>query len=200
MRSTFCQKLFSRVALSFISAPLLLLASLQTQAAMWELDPGESLVFFKYSYKGTPYQGEFKNVEATFKIDPMNPSACEFSVTIPIADIELESEEAKDYLLDIELFDVDQYPTATFKASKCRLESGSAFVADGSLTIRDKTHPVSFPFNLEVEVYDGQVRFHMTSEVTVQRLAFDVGQGYWANTSEIPNDVVIAVDVYAGQQ
>ncbi|GAB1264377.1 YceI family protein [Aurantivibrio infirmus] len=186
--------------ISAAMATLLLFVGVQAQAATWALDPGESQVFFKYSYKGTPYQGEFKNVEATFKIDPMSPSACDFSVTIPIADISLDSDEAKDYLLDIELFDVDQFPTATFKATKCRLESGSAFVADGSLTIRNKTNPISFPFNLDIEVVDGQVRFHLTSEVTIQRLAFDVGQGYWANTAEIPNDVVVSVDVYAGQQ
>jgi polyisoprenoid-binding protein YceI len=48
-------------------------------------------------------------------------------------------------------------------------------------------------------MYDGQPRFHMTSEVTIQRLDYGVGQGYWANTSTIPNDVLIKVDVYAGQ-
>lgn len=183
-----------------VFAPLLLLVGLQVQAATWELDPGESQVFFKYSYKGTPYQGEFKNVEAVFKIDLMKPGSCDFSVIIPIADTSVDSPEVLDYLHDIELFDVDQFPTATFKATKCKLESVSSFVAEGSLTIRDQTHPLSFPFNLEIEMYDGQPRFHMTSEVSINRLDYGVGQGYWANTAEIPNEVVIAVDVFAGQQ
>lgn len=189
-------KQFSKAAL----APCLLLAGLPAVAANWVLEPAESTVFFKYSYEGTPYQGEFKNVEATFDIEPTNPGSCQFSVTIPIADIDVDSPEVLDYLLDIELFDVDQFPTATFKAEKCRLESGSAFVADGTLTIRDQTRPISFPFNLDVELYDGQVGFHLTSEVTIQRLDFGVGQGYWANTASIPNDVVVAVDVVAMQQ
>lgn len=189
-------KQFSKVAL----APCLLLAGLPAMAANWALEPAESTVSFKYSYEGTPYEGEFRNVEALFDIDPINPGSCQFSVTIPIADISVDSPEVLDYLLDIELFDVDQFPTATFKAEKCRLESGSAFVADGSLTIRDQTRPISFPFNLDVELYDGQVGFHLTSEVTIQRLDFGVGQGYWANTASIPNDVVVAVDVVAMQQ
>jgi polyisoprenoid-binding protein YceI len=191
----YCPKLFLAVL-----APLLLIIVLPAQAATWVLDPSESHVYFKYSYKETPYQGEFKNVEATFKIDPMKPGSCDFSVTIPIADINVESPEVLDYLLDIELFDVDQFPTASFKANKCRLESVNSFVSDGTLTIRDQTHPMSFPFKLDVEVYDGQVRFHLTSEVTIERLKYGVGQGYWANTAEIPNDVVIEVDVYAAQQ
>jgi len=178
----------------------LLFIGLQAQAATWELDPNESRVIFKYSFEGTPYQGEFKNVEATFDIDIMKPGSCDFSVTFPIEDISVESPEVMDYLLDIELFDVDQFPIASFKATKCKLESMNSFVADGELTIRDQTHPMSFPFNLDIEMYDGQPRFHLTSEVTIERLKYGVGQGYWANTAAVPNDVGIVVDVYAVQK
>ena len=38
------------------------------------------------------------------------------------------------------------------------------------------------------------------SEVVIQRLDYGVGQGYWANTSEVPNDVTVSVDVYAVQE
>lgn len=181
-------------------APLLLVAGVQAQAATWAIDAAESSVIFKYSYEGTPYEGQFKNVEATFDIDPMNPSSCDISVTIPIANISVGDAETLDYLLDLEMFDVDQYPTATFQAKNCSMGAVDSLNSEGTLTIRDQTHPVSFPFKVEIEVYDGQPRFHLTSEVTIQRLQFGVGQGYWANTSTIPNDVVIVVDVYANQK
>jgi polyisoprenoid-binding protein YceI len=188
-------KLFARAAV----VPLALIGAMSAQAAVFELDPAESTVVFKYSYEGTPYQGEFKNVQASFDIDIANPGSCNFSVTIPIADIAVDGAEVKDYLMDIEMFDVDQFPTASFQATKCSLQSVNAFTAEGSLTIRNQTHPIAFPFTLDIEIYDGQPRLHLTSEVTVKRLDFGVGQGYWANTSTIPNDVVIQVDVYAGQ-
>ena len=95
---------------------------------------------------------------------------------------------------------MDRWPTASFKAEKCSLESLNAFVSEGTLTIRDQTHPVSFPFKLDIETVDGQVAFHMTSEVTIQRLDFGVGQGYWANTATIPNEVMVGIDVYAIQK
>lgn len=181
-------------------APLLLLVTIPAQAATWVLDPDKSSVIFGYTFGGDPYEGEFKNVEAIFNIDPMNPAACDFQVTIPIADISIDSPEALDYLLDYELFDVDQWPTATFIADSCSLESMSSFVSDGTLTIRDQTHPLSFPFNLDVEMDGGMLSFHLTSEVTIKRLEYGVGQGYWAGTGEIPNDVTIKVDVYAVPQ
>lgn len=180
--------------------PLLSLIGLQAQAAEWELEPRESRVIFKYSYEGTPYEGRFGNVQATFDIDPMSPGSCDFQVTIPIEDIQVDSREVLDYLLDIELFDVDQFPTATFSAENCQLQSMNSFVADGMLTIRDQTHPISFPFEFDIEMVDGQVRFHLTSNVTIERLKYGVGQGYWANTAAIPNEVEIEVDVYAVQK
>lgn len=189
-------KLLTRTA----AASLLSLSLLPAQAAVWELDSAESLVIFKYAYEGTPYEGQFGNVSASFDIDPLKPSSCQFEVTIPIDGINVDSPETLDYLLDLEMFDVDQWPTATFKAEKCSLDSINSFTSEGMLTIRDQTHPVSFPFNLEIETCDGQVCFHLTSEVTIQRLDFGVGQGYWANTATIPNDVGIAIDVYAVQK
>jgi len=181
-------------------ASFLLVVTLPAQAAEWELDPGQSIVYFKYSYGAEPFQGEFRNVQATFDIDPLRPSSCDFQVTIPINDIYVDSPEVLDYLLDYELFDVDTWPTATFKAENCAVESANSFTSEGTLTIRDQTNPMAFPFNLDVETCDGQVCFHLTSEVTILRLDYGVGQGYWANTAEVPNEVTIEVDVYAIQK
>jgi len=66
------RKLFNRA----VFVPLLMLIGLQAHASTWTLDPNQSRVFFKYSYKGTPYKGEFKNVEAVFEIDPRKPGSC----------------------------------------------------------------------------------------------------------------------------
>ncbi|MGM0633353.1 MAG: YceI family protein, partial [Pseudomonadota bacterium] len=130
----------------------------------------------------------------------MNPTACDFSVTIHIEDIDIDDEETLSYLLDVDMFDVAMYPTASFEAENCRLQSPNSFVADGMLTIRDQTQPMTFPFELDIDRSGDEVRFHLTSEVTIQRLEYGVGQGYLANTSDIPNDVDVEVDVYATMQ
>src|SRR5690349_12541983 len=129
MRTLFCRGSICRA----VTASFLLSFGLAAHAATWEMDSAKSKVVFQYLYKNTPYQGEFKDVKATFKIDLTSPGACEFSVTIPIAKLSVDSKEVVDYLLDVELFDVDQFPTATFKANKCRLQSANSFVSDGTL-------------------------------------------------------------------
>ncbi|MBM89314.1 MAG: hypothetical protein CMQ41_13145 [Gammaproteobacteria bacterium] len=178
----------------------LIVIGLPVQAAIWQLDPTMSTVVFKYNYGSDEYQGIFTNVEANFDIDPTRPGSCKFDVTISIEDIEVDSPEVLDYLLDYELFDVDTWPTATFQAESCRLTGVTSFESDGTLTIRDQTKPMTFPFDLNIETCDGQVCFRLTSEVTILRLEYGVGQGYWANTAEVPNEVNVVVDVYATQQ
>jgi polyisoprenoid-binding protein YceI len=195
MRSLFSRDVCRSVMQRALPVSMLLMIGASAQAATYEMDAAKSKVIFQYSYKAKPYEGEFRKVKATFKIDPASPASCDFSVTIPIADLFVSSQEVVDYLLDIELFDVDQFPTATFKASKCRRQSGNSFLSDGLLTIRNQTKPISFPFKLDVAK-----GFHLTSEVTIKRLDFGVGQGYWANTAEIPNDVKVKVDVQANQK
>ncbi|MEX2333292.1 MAG: YceI family protein, partial [Pseudohongiella sp.] len=120
-------KLFSQAAL----APLMLAATVSAHAATWEIDPEDSKVIFKYSYSDTPYQGEFRNVQATFEIDPLSPSNCQIDVVIPIIDLEVGDEETESYMFDIELFDVDQFPTATFTADQCELTGVDSFTAKG---------------------------------------------------------------------
>ncbi|MDD9959097.1 MAG: YceI family protein [Gammaproteobacteria bacterium] len=178
----------------------LLVVGLPVHAAMWKLDQTMSTVVFKYNYGSDPYEGTFTNVVANFDIDPMRPSSCKFDVTIDIEDIDVDSPEVLDYLLDYELFDVDTWPTAKFQAESCRLTGVTSFESDGTLTIRDQTHPITFPFDLNIETCDGQVCFRLTSEVEILRLQFGVGQGYWANTAEVPNEVQVIVDVYATMQ
>lgn len=178
----------------------LLVVGLPVNAAMWKLDPTMSTVVFKYNYGSDEYQGTFTNIDATFDIDPMRPGSCKFDVTINIENIDVDSPEVLDYLLDYELFDVDTWPTATFKAESCRLTGVTSFESDGTLTIRDQTQPMTFPFDLSIETCDGQVCFRLTSEVELLRLQYGVGQGYWANTAEVPNEVEVVVDVYATQQ
>lgn len=178
---------------------LAVLIGVSAQAATWTLAPSESRVIFHYAYEDVPGQGEFRNVDATFNIDPANPGACTINVTIPIADIYVDSADVKEYLLDEDMFNVEQFPTATFEAAQCRLQSVNSFIADGQLTIRDKTHPISFPFTMNMEMRNGRPRFHLASEVTVKRLDFDVGTGWWDDTAALPNEIRIEVDVYSGQ-
>jgi len=65
----------------------------------------------------------------------------------------------------------------------------------GKLTIKGKTADVSFPLTVKPEggkqVFEGQL--------PIRRLAFNIGEGEWKDTSMVADEVVIKFRVAAGQ-
>ena len=108
---TFMHRVSVGVALLGLSAA--------SQAAEWVLEPG-SQVTFEYSYGTDPTKVASPTCRRILTSIPW-PTSCKFDVTINIEDIDVDSPEVLDYLLDYELFDVDTWPTATFSAESCRL-------------------------------------------------------------------------------
>ncbi len=65
-------------------------------------------------------------------------------------------------------------------------------MADGLLRMRDQTRPVTLAFTLE-QLPDGRLRF--AGKTLIRRLEFGVGQGQWANTEWVGNEVTVQVDL-----
>ena len=65
----------------------------------------------------------------------------------------------------------------------------------GKLTIKGKTADVNFPLTVKTEagkqVFEGQL--------PIRRLAFNIGEGEWKDTSMVADEVVIKFRVTAGQ-
>jgi polyisoprenoid-binding protein YceI len=65
----------------------------------------------------------------------------------------------------------------------------------GKLSIKGKTQDVTFPINVKAEggkqVFEGQL--------PIKRLAFNVGEGEWKDTSMVADEVVIKFRIAAGQ-
>ena len=90
-------------------------------------------------------------------------------------------------------FAVSLFPSATFKTTAIRAE-GTGYVADGTLTIRDKTQNVSLPFDLTI---DGNVA-KMKGALTINRKDYCLGLGGWED-SHVDANVTIEVAVTASK-
>jgi polyisoprenoid-binding protein YceI len=72
-----------------------------------------------------------------------------------------------------------------------RAVDATHFEADATLTIRDKTVALKFPFAFEPNA-DGA---RLKARVTLDRLAFGIGSGDWADASMIGHQVEVNVDL-----
>ena len=74
---------------------------------------------------------------------------------------------------------------------------GDRYEAHGQLTIRDVTRDVVLPFELTIEETGGGKVANAVGELTISRLDYGVGQGEWASTKTVGEEVVIRIEIVA---
>ena len=107
----------------------------------WKIDPGHAEVaFIGRHLMFTKVRGRFTEVSGTVVIAD-EPGASSVEVTIGMASVTSGSQERDDHLRSADLFDVEAFPTATFRSTAVDWQGDRAEVT-GDLTIRDVTRPV----------------------------------------------------------
>lgn len=135
-------------------------------------DDATSKINFKIKNFGSTVDGMFKGLKGTIKFDATNLSEALFDVTINTATIDTGIGMRDNHLRKPEYFNVVDFPTIRFVASKVS-KSGTSneAIVTGNLTIKKITKEISFPF-LYSEA-NGTMKF--TGEFKINRRDFGVG-------------------------
>ncbi len=180
-------------ALTAFAAP----AALAQQAPEWTVDPDQSRVGFIAQQSGNDVPGEFERFETTIRFDRDNLQASSVDVKIDVDSVATGSLDRDQTIKSSSLFHAEKYPNARFEADSFRHEGGDTYIAEGALTMRGTTHPIELPFELEVTQDADTLTAVADGEVTVKRLRWGIGQGQWQDTSMVPDEVVIEIDIHA---
>lgn len=180
--------------LTRLTAPLLF-ALLATPAVArdWQVDPAASTLGFVGTQMGSDFEGEFQSWQADITFDPEALADARVEVTVDTSSAVTFNADRDGQIGSATWFDVASFPTATFVAEDFERAGGDEFVAQGTLTLKGVSEPVSLPFTLEI---DGE-RAHVRGETTVVRTDFNVGTGDFASGSTIGLEVRITVDLQA---
>lgn len=139
---------------------------------------------------GGEVTGQFADWTAQISFDPEVPTGKAGEVTATIAIPSLTLGSVTDQALGPDFFAAETYPTAVFKGDIVVIPDGHA--AEGTLTIRDQSVPVTLPFSLTLEGDTAS----MTSRVTLNRMDFGVGANM-ADESSLAFAVKVTVNVTA---
>jgi len=162
------------------------------RAADWSMVADGSSLAFASSYDGEAFNGRFQRFTPAITIDPANPAATRIEVSIDVASVGTDNEERDGTLATPEFFWTGKFPNATFRTTACKAgATAGAIDCEASLTIRDRT--VAMPFNLRFEAAGD--RATLKAAAKVDRIAFDIGTGEWADTDLIPQFVDVTVDL-----
>lgn len=113
----------------------------------WIIDVSHSGIQFSVKHLGiSTARGTFTSFTGTIDADEQNPTAAKVDVQIETASINTRDEKRDAHLRSPDFFDVDTYPTLTFKSTRVEQLDASNGKLYGDLTIKDITKPVVLNF------------------------------------------------------
>jgi len=127
-------------------ALLLLLSaapSLLAEPETFAFDRNHSLIGFRIRHFVTKVEGRFRDYSGTIVLDRQNPSASKVDLTIQAASIDTSNENRDKDLRSPNFFDVEKYPTITFKSTKVEPKGKDTYLVTGDFTMHGVTKPLA---------------------------------------------------------
>jgi polyisoprenoid-binding protein YceI len=115
----------------------------QTTISTWKIDPAHTVAEFKVKHMMiTNVKGQFSGVSGTLSLNEQDVTNSKVEVTIPAATINTREPERDTHLKSADFFDVEKFPTLSFKSTSVTRRPGDELEIEGDLTIHGVTRTV----------------------------------------------------------
>jgi len=155
-------------------------------ATDYAMQPAASTLGFSGTFQGASFNGQFGQWTAAISYDTTKLASSKFDVTVALASVKTGDKDRDGALPGSDFFNVAKFPQAHFVTTGFH-QNGAQVIADGNLTLRGVTKPVSL--NVTFKPQGNGATLDVVG--TVKRLDFGVGTGDYADTSVIGADVKI---------
>ena len=172
--------------LALLSLSAALLAATPALADQ-KLVPAQSEIQFVSKQMGVPVEGRFKKFDAQIAFDPAKLTTSKIAFTVDTGSATLGVPESDAELPKAPWFNVAKFPQATFQSTSIKALGGGKFEVAGKLSIKGQTQDVVAPATL---TQTGATTTAVGTFV-LKRLAFKIGEGEWADTGMVANDVQV---------
>jgi polyisoprenoid-binding protein YceI len=173
--------------LAALAATSFLVMTTPPALAQQKLDAAKSEMLFVSKQMGVPVEGRFRKFDAQITFDPKKPETSKVGFTIDMGSATFGAPEVDAELPKPTWFNVPKFPQATFQSSAIKALGGGRFEVAGKLAIKGGTRDVVVPVAL---TQTGGVTT-ATGAFALKRLEFKIGEGDWADTSMVANDVQV---------
>lgn len=162
----------------YLIAAVLVASSLLTPSSVWAatyaVDKDHTTVGFKIRHLFSNVQGSFKDFSGAIEYEPGKPETWKVEAIVQAASIYTNQEMRDKHLRSPDFFDVEKYPTLTFKSTSVKSATPTTAKLEGLLTI----HGVEKPAVLDLEVHGvgkdpwGNIRAGFTAKTRINRKDF----------------------------
>jgi polyisoprenoid-binding protein YceI len=169
------------------SALSLLAAFAGPACAQQKLVAAQSDISFTSKQMGVPVDGKFKKFDAQIAFDPKKPEAGSIAFSIDLSSAQIGDSETMAELAKPVWFDSKRVPQATFQSSAVKAAGPGKFDIAGKLTIKGNVRDVLVPVTLT----QAGGTTTAAGAFVIKRLEYKIGEGDWADTSMVANDVQV---------
>jgi polyisoprenoid-binding protein YceI len=169
------------------AALCLVVIATAAQAQLQKIDYAKSQVSFYGKQMGVPTDGRFKKYTAQVVFDAKKPEAGSVQVEIDLNSVDTGATETDTEVKKPSWFNVAAFPTAKFVSSAVKQISPGHYEASGKLSIKGISQDVRIPFTVQ----KAGAATSFEGAFTLLRLQFKVGDGVWADTETVANEVQV---------
>jgi polyisoprenoid-binding protein YceI len=169
-------------------AAMLIAASAGASAQGVLIDKSE--IRFVSRQLGANVEGRFRKWKASVDFRPDDLAHSKAGFEIDLGSVDLASEETETELRRPPWFDTARFPVATFASTGMRGLGSDRYEIAGTLSIKGIAKAIVVPVAVQRDAAGNSVA---RGEFKLRRLEFKVGEGQWADTDTVANDVTVRV-------
>ena len=142
-----------------------------TATRTYKIDKSHSEAVFQVRHLVTKVRGRFDDFDGTIQINEDRPELSSVEFTIRAASIDTNEKDRDTHLRSADFFDVEKFPTITFRSTRISKKSDESYDVIGDLAIHGITKNVTLPVTHLGKAKDpwGNERVGFESELTLNR-------------------------------
>jgi polyisoprenoid-binding protein YceI len=167
----------------------------------WKLDPAHSTAEFKVKHMMiSNVKGSFSGLSGSLTLHEPDHALTRVEASVDVVTVSTGDAQRDGHLKSGDFFDIEKFPTMTFKSTKVVPEGGGDFTVTGDLTLHGVTRSVTFEVEgLSAPAKDpwGNLRVGLSASTKINRKDFGLTWNAALETGGIlvGEDVAISLEV-----
>ena len=176
-------------------------AAPQTTTSTWKIDPVHSGAEFKVKHMMiSNVKGQFTAVTGVATLDEADVTKSRIEATIDAASVNTRDVQRDAHLKSADFFDVEKFPTLSFKSKRVARAGGDELAVTGDLTIHGVTREVTFDVEgptLPAKDPWGNTRVGVSATTKISRKDYGLTWNAGLETGGflVGDDVTVTLDV-----
>lgn len=169
-------------------------------ADVYQIDPNHTYPSMEVDHKGlSVLRGKFNKTEGTITLDRAAKTGT-VDITIDAASVDFGHDRLNNHIKSADMFDVEKFPTATYKGKSMTFNGDVPVAVQGELTLHGVTRPVNLKINKFKCVQNQQLKREVCgADASAEFMRTDFGIGYGGQAFDMLVKLQIEVEAIKQQ-